>query len=55
MIITKELIDEIVPEISPTHPYPIDEKKHHCEFAIMKDRDRIRAALFALIETTAND
>lgn len=54
MELTKELIDEIVPEISPTYPYPIDEKKHHCEYAVMRDRERIRAALFSLIEEQNN-
>lgn len=54
MVLTRELIDEIVPKIDPNNPYPIDEKKHHCEYSIMKDRERIRAALFALIEDKNN-
>lgn len=55
MNLTKELIDKIVHEISPTHPYPIDEEKRHCEYSLMKDRDRIRTALLALIEGHGDD
>ena len=54
MELTKELIDEIVPEISPDYPYQIDAKKHHCEYSLMKDRERIRSALFALLEGRNN-
>lgn len=41
-VIPGEVIDEIV---KPINPDGLDEVKHHCEWALYKDRERIRHAL----------
>ena len=43
-VVPKWLIDEVVPAIDPAG---LDPEKHHCEYALYQDRERIRRALAA--------
>ncbi len=49
LAINQAWIDSVVPAIDPKNPTPIDPDKHQVEYALMKDRERIRMALSHLI------
>lgn len=44
-LLSQAWIDSVVPAIDPNSPTPIDPEKHQVEYALMKDRERIRLAL----------